>query len=206
MIKENKQQLNENNSGCFLPTIIRFSSGEIIFYNSNNGLQLEVLLKDETVWLTQNQIALLFDVEKAAISKHIKNIINSGELTENSTVSILETVQIEGNRKVKRLIKYFNLDMIISIGYRVNSKRATQFRIWATKTLREHIIKGYTINENRLLQTQNQLKDLQETIALLQEKSKHELLAGQEHEILNLISNYAKTLTLLEQFDKENYH
>lgn len=134
--------------------------GEIIIYESKDGPKLEVCLEDETVWLTQNQIALLFDVEKAAISKHIKNIINSGELTENSTVSILETVQIEGNRKVKRLIKYFNLDMIISIGYRVNSKRGTQFRIWATKTLREHIIKGYTINENRLLQTQNQLKDL----------------------------------------------
>jgi hypothetical protein len=103
--------------------------GEIIIYDSKDGPRIEVRLEDETVWLTQNQIALLFDVEKAAISKHIKNIINSGELTENSTVSILETVQIEGNRKVKRLIKYFNLDMIISIGYRINSKRATQFRI-----------------------------------------------------------------------------
>jgi len=124
-------------------------------------------------------------------------------LDETSTVRKFRIVQKEGKREVKREVDFYNLDVIISVGYRVNSKRGTQFRIWATKTLREHIIKGYTINENRLLQTQNQLKDLQETIALLQEKSKHELLAGQEHEILNLISNYAKTLTLLEQFDKE---
>jgi sulfur relay (sulfurtransferase) DsrF/TusC family protein len=102
------------------------------------------------------------------------------------------------------ILTYFNLDMIISIGYRVNSKRATQFRIWATKTLKEHLIKGYTINEKRLLQTQNQLQELHETISFLHDKSKNELLAGQEQEILNLLTNYSKTFTLLEQYDKEN--
>jgi death-on-curing family protein len=177
--------------------------GEIIIYDSKDGPKLEVRLEDETVWLTQKQMALLFDKDVRTINEHIKNIYKEKELDETSTIRKFRIVQKEGKREVKREVDFYNLDVIISVGYRVNSKRGTQFRIWATKTLREHIIKGYTINENRLLQTQNQLKDLQETIALLQEKSKHELLAGQEHEILNLISNYAKTLTLLEQFDKE---
>jgi len=180
-----------------------FNKGEILIYKSKEGPKLEVRLEEETIWLTLNQIASLFDVQKAAISKHIKNIFNSGELDLDSTVSKMETVQIEGNRRIKRILTYFNLDMIISIGYRVNSQKATQFRIWATKTLKEHLIKGYTINEKRLLQTQSHLKELQETISFLQDKSKNELLAGQEQEILNLLTNYSKTLSLLEQYDKE---
>ena len=177
--------------------------GEIVIYKSKEGPKLDVRLEEETVWLTLNQIAFLFNVQKAAISKHIKNIISSGELNEKSTVSKMETVQIEGSRRIKRTLTYFNLDMIISVGYRVNSKRATQFRIWATKTLKEHLVKGYTINEKRLLQAKNQLQELQSAISFLQEKSKHNLLTGQEQEILNLLANYSKTLTLLEQYDKE---
>lgn len=180
-----------------------FKKGEIIIYKSKDGPSLDVRLEADSIWLTQNQIALLFDVKKAAISKHIKNIFNSKELEEKSTVSKMETVQIEGGRKIKRTLTYFNLDMIISVGYRVNSKQATQFRIWATKILKEYLVKGYTVNQKRLLQTQNSLKDLQETIVMLQEKSKQELLAGQEQEILNLLANYSKTLTLLEQYDKD---
>jgi len=180
-----------------------FKKGEIVIYRSKDGPKLDVRLEEETIWLTLNQIAFLFNVQKAAISKHIKNIISSGELNEKSTVSKMETVQMEGNRRIKRTLTYFNLDMIISVGYRVNSRRATQFRIWATKTLKEHLIKGYTINEKRLLQAQNQLKELQSAISFLQEKSKNKLLTGQEQEILNLLSNYSKTLTLLEKYDKE---
>ena len=181
----------------------KIKKGEIVIYKSKEGPKLDVRLEEETIWLTLNQIAFLFNVQKAAISKHIKNIISSGELNEKSTVSKMETVQIEGNRHIKRTLTYFNLDMIISVGYRVNSRRATQFRIWATKTLKEHLIKGYTINEKRLLQAQNQLKELQSAISFLQEKSKNKLLTGQEQEILNLLSNYSKTLTLLEKYDKE---
>ena len=181
----------------------KLPEGEIVIYKSKDGPKLEVRLEEETVWLTLNQIASLFDVQKAAISKHIKNIFKSGELDPDSTVSKMETVQIEGNRRIRRILTYFNLDMIISVGYRVNSKRATQFRIWATKTLKEHLVKGYTINERRLLQAQSHLKELQETISFLQDKSKNELLAGQEQEILNLLTNYSKTLSLLEQYDKE---
>jgi len=180
-----------------------FKTGEIIIYKSKEGPKLEVRLEEDTIWLTLNQIGSLFDVQKAAISKHIKNIFNSKELDPDSTVSKMETVQIEGNRRIRRILTYFNLDMIISVGYRVNSKRATQFRIWATKTLREHLVKGYTINEKRLLQAKNRFQELQDTISFLQDKSKHEFLAGHEQEILNLLTNYAKTLTLLEQYDNE---
>jgi death-on-curing family protein len=165
-----------------------------------------VRLEKETVWLTQAQIALLFGTQRPAITKHLKNIFTSGELNEKVVSSILEqTTQhgaIKGKTQIKN-VKFYNLDAIISVGYRVNSKHATQFRIWATKTLREHLVKGYTINENRLLQTKNHLQELQNAISFLQEKSKHKLLTWQEQEILNLLANYSKTLTLLEQYDKE---
>jgi hypothetical protein len=104
------------------------TSQSIVIYKTKDGPELKVKLEKETLWLTLNQIALLFDVQKAAISKHIKNIFKSGELDPYSTVSKMETVQIEGNRRIKRQLTYFNLDIIIAVGYRVNSFRATQFR------------------------------------------------------------------------------
>jgi len=124
---------------------------EIIVYQAPNG-SMEVRLdkKQETIMLTQQQVGRLFNVKKAAISKHVKNIFDTGELNKKSTVSILETVQTEGKRKIVRKIEYYNLDLILSIGYRVNSANATKFRQWATKTLRQHILEGYTINKKRL--------------------------------------------------------
>ena len=182
----------------------KFNNGEIIIYKSKEGPKLDVRLERDTIWLTQNQIALLFDVKKSAVSKHIKNIFISQELNANSTVSKKETVQTEGNRKIKRILKYFNLDMIISIGYRVNSARATQFRIWATGVLKEHLIKGYTVNEQRLLLARNRLKELHHAINFLKEKSKEKFIKGLENEILSLLGDYSKTLTLLEQYDQKN--
>jgi len=126
----------------------------IVIYKSPDGLaNLEIQLKEETVWLTQKQMSELFGTEVPAISKHIKNIYETGELKSKSTLSKMETVQKEGVRKIKRNIEHFNLDMVISVGYRVNSKRGTQFRIWATQRLKEYLIKGYTINEKRLKET-----------------------------------------------------
>jgi len=183
-----------------------FKKGEIVIYQSKDGPKLDVRLVEETIWLTQEQIALLFGTQRPAITKHLKNIFDSGELDEKVVSSILEHTTKHGALKEKtqtKKVKFYNLDAIISVGYRVNSKRATQFRIWATKTLKEHLVKGYTINEKRLLQAKNQLQELQGAISFLQEKSKHELLAGQEQEIFNLLANYSKTLTLLEQYDKE---
>ena len=177
--------------------------GEIVIYQSKEGPKLDVRLEEDTVWLTQKQMAMLFDKGLPTINEHIQNIYKEGELKKNSTIRNFRIVQSEGGRTVERKIDFYNLDVIISVGYRVKSQRGTQFRIWATKTLKDHLVKGYSINEKRLLQTQNQLKQLQTTIDYLQEKSKHELLAGQEQEILNLLANYSKTLTLLERYDKE---
>ena len=181
----------------------KFNKGKIVIYQtSKKEVELRVRLEQETIWLNLNQIADLFDTDKSGISRHIKNIYQSEELKGSSTVAKIATVQIEGNREIKRDIEYYNLDVVLSVGYRVNSKRATQFRIWATKTLKDHLIKGYSINEKRLLEARGKFKELQTAITFLQEKSKKELLSGQAGEILNLLSGYAKTLKLLEEYDK----
>ncbi len=176
-----------------------FQKGEIVIYKSKEGPKLEVRLKEDTVWLTQKQMALLFDKGVSTINEHIKNIFKEGELSENSVIRKFRITASDGKTYETN---FYNLDVIISVGYRVKSLRGTQFRIWATKTLKDHLIKGYTINEKRLLQAKSQLKELQNTISFLQEKSKHKLLAGHEKEILNLLANYSKTLALLEQYDK----
>jgi hypothetical protein len=126
----------------------------LIYNTPNNEVRVDVFLQDETVWLTQKAMATLFGVEIPAVSKHLKNIFESGELVENSTVSKMETVQNEGSRQVKRIMDYYNLDAIIAVGYRINSLRATHFRIWATKTLKEYIVKGFVLDDNRLKQGQ----------------------------------------------------
>lgn len=126
---------------------------EILIYKTpDNKINVEMKLVDETLWLPQNKIAELFGVNKPAISKHIKNIYESQELDMVSTVSKMETVQNEGGREIKRQIEYYNLDMIIAVGYRINSKQATHFRIWATNILKEYIIKGFVMNDKRLME------------------------------------------------------
>jgi len=177
----------------------KFNKGEIVIYKSPSGPEIQVKLEKNNVWLNAHLIAEVFNVNRPAIVKHINNIYKRGELDRELTCSILEQVAADGKTRKMNL---YNLDMIISVGYRVNSRRATQFRIWATKTLKDHLVKGYTINEKRLLQARKQFKELQTAINFLQEKSKKELLTGQEGELLGLLSNYAKTLTLLEKYDK----
>lgn len=121
--------------------------GEIVLYQPDETVKLEVRIENETVWLTQAQIVDLFLSSKANISEHIKNIFDSEELDQSSTVRKFRTVRLEGNRQVTRNIEYYNLDMIISVGYRVSSKRGVTFRQWATKKLKEHLLKGYSINQ-----------------------------------------------------------
>ncbi len=129
------------------------SQSEFLLYTAQNGdVRVDVLLEDETVWLTQKGLAQLFDVAKSTTSEHLTNIYDSGELNREATVRKIRTVRNEGNRQVSRDIEYYNLDSIISLGYRVNSQRATQFRIWATGILREYIIKGFTLDDTRLKQ------------------------------------------------------
>ena len=113
------------------------------------------MLKDESIWLSQKGMAELFSVNVSAISKHLKNIFSEGELTQSATVSILEIVQIEGGRSIKRNVEFYNLDAIISVGYRITSAKATKFRIWATNILKEFIKKGFVLDDERLKQGQN---------------------------------------------------
>lgn len=121
--------------------------GEIEIYKTGNGTEIQVRLDNETIWLDAHLIARLFEVNRPAIVKHIQNIYKAGELDEFSTCSILEQVAADGK---KRKMNLYNLDVIISVGYRVNSKQATRFRQWATQRLKEHLVKGYTINQKRM--------------------------------------------------------
>jgi len=174
----------------------------VIYRTEDGGTSLKVHLQGETLWLTQAQLAELFDVKVPAISKHVSNILKSGELDPASTVSKMEKVQIEGGRKVKRKQSSYNLDMVISIGYRVNSTKATKFRIWATQILRDHLVKGYTFNEQRLQEETAKFKEMQQTIQLLSRT-----LAGQElvddtgKEVLQVINDYAYALATLDRYD-----
>ena len=127
--------------------------------------QVEVRLEGETLWITQAQMAELFDVQKAAVSKHLKNIYASGELEQEATVSKMETVRKEGRRTVTRQIEHYNLDAIISVGYRVNSRQATHFRQWATRVLRVYLTQGYSLNEHRL--ARQGLEELEQAVDLL---------------------------------------
>ncbi|HDY8071278.1 TPA: virulence RhuM family protein [Vibrio vulnificus] len=130
---------------------IQDQTSEFLLYTAPNGdVKVEVLLSGETIWLTQKRIAQLFGVGVPAISKHLDNIYDSGELQREATISILETVQQEGKREVKRKLEYYNLDAVISVGYRVNSAQATQFRIWATQLIKDYIIKGFAMDDERL--------------------------------------------------------
>jgi hypothetical protein len=143
------------------------NTGEILIYQNQEGnIKLDVRLEDETIWLTQAQIGELFQKSKATISEHIKNVFEEGELDAISTVRKFRTVQFEGGRNVERELDYYNLDVIISVGYRVKSKQGTQFRIWATQRLKEYIIKGFALNDDRFKSgnSMNYFNELQERI------------------------------------------
>jgi len=144
-------------------------TGEIILYQPDENIKLEVRLEEETVWLTQQQMAILFDVKENNITYHIQGIFKIHELDPESTTQKIRVVRKEGNRLVNRTIDFYNLDMIISVGYRVNSANATQFRRWATSVLKDYLLKGYAINQ-RLLKIENQLENQQALLAEHSEK------------------------------------
>ncbi len=163
---------------------------------------IEVKLSQDTVWLSQKQMSEIFDKDTDTIGLHLKNIFESGELQEDSTTEKSSVVQIEGNRKVKREIKLYNLDAIISVGYRVNSKRGMLFRIWANRILKDYLIKGYSINEKRLKEKANQFRQLQKTIKIIGNVTINKKLTGDESEaLLNLVSEYSYALDILDQYD-----
>ena len=168
---------------------------EIILFE-DGGVKLEVNVQDETVWLTQAQMIELFERDKSVISRHISNIYNEEELEENSTVAFFATVQNEGRRKVTRQVQYYNLDMIISVGYRVNSKRGIAFRRWATNILKDYMLKGYAINQRRL-------EYLEKTVKLIDIATRldEELRSDESYNMLKVISDYTKALDTLDKYD-----
>ncbi|NQU84123.1 MAG: virulence protein RhuM/Fic/DOC family protein [Parcubacteria group bacterium] len=165
----------------------------------NGAVELRGDYSNETIWANLNQIADLFDVDKSGISRHIRNIFSSGELDKKRTVAKFATVQTEGKRNIERDIEYYDLDIILSVGYRVNSKKATLFRKWATKTLRKYIREGFIINKNRIAENYDQFIGAVENIKKL-------LLAGSQIDnanVLELISAFADTWLSLDAYDKD---
>ncbi|HNS02151.1 MAG TPA: RhuM family protein [Anaerolineae bacterium] len=177
--------------------------GEIVVYEASDGaVQVAVRLEQDTVWLSLAQIADLFDRDKSVISRHLRNVFTSGELEREATVAKYATVQQEGDREVIREIEYFNLDAILSVGYRVNSKRGTQFRIWATRTLREHLLAGFTLNERRL--AERGLGEMEQAVALLaQTLSAHALVTDEGQAVLQVIQRYARSWRWLIEYDED---
>ena len=180
-----------------------FDKGEIILYRSSDGkAALDVRLEQETVWLNQRQMAELFDKDTDTIGLHVRNIYKEGELTRKGTTEQSSVVQNEGGRQVRRKVNFYNLDVIISVGYRVKSRRGTQFRIWATNVLREHLIRGFTLNEKRLREQEQKLVDLRRTVGLLEQTLAHQAIGLDEAKgLLQVITDYAYALTTLDRFD-----
>lgn len=179
------------------------NNSEITIYKTEEGrTEIQVKLENETVWLNLMQMSELFSRDKSVISRHINNIYKEKELAQSSTVAKYATVQFEGGRTIERNIEYYNLDVIISVGYRIKSQRGTQFRIWANKILKDYLIKGYSINENRLRQQNEQLRQLQESVKLLGSVLNQKELSGEESSgLLKIISDYAYALDILDQYD-----
>ena len=177
------------------------SKGEIIIYKAPEGPEVQVEVQNETVWLTQAQISELFAVDRTVIGKHLKNVFKTAELRQNSVCAFFARTAPDGKTYK---VQYYNLDAIISIGYRVNSKRATQFRTWATQRLRDYILKGYAINEKRLLESQtSKLKELETAHKLIQQALESKRSEGYEKELLKIITDYANTWFVLLQYDEE---
>ena len=180
-----------------------FKKGEIVIYKAKGGPLIDVRLKEETVWLTQKEMALLFDKDLRTVNEHIKNIYKEKELDTKPTIRKFRIVQKEGKRTVERDIDSYNLDVIISVGYRVKSLQGTQFRIWATNVLRRHLVDGYTINEKRLKTQQNKIRELQDTVRLLGNIALLEGVSDEAKGIVQIIAEYSRALNILDDFDHQ---
>ena len=175
---------------------------QIEIYTSPDGsTQIEVQFEGDTFWLNLNQISSLFEKDKSVISRHLSNIYKEGELVRNSTVAKNATVQIEADREVKREIEFYNLDAILSVGYRVNSKRGTQFRQWATKRLKDYLIEGIAINEKRLAQKNKEIQVLHDGIRILGRAIEDQALNNENYAFLH---QFSVGLQLLDDYDHES--
>jgi hypothetical protein len=184
---------------------VSIPNNQIAIYQTPDGnTQIEVKVEQESLWLSLQQIADLFDRDKSTISRHLKQIYDSGELQPEATVAKNATVQIEGGRKINRTIEYFNLDAILSVGYRVNSKKGTQFRIWANTILKQYLLKGYALNQQRLEAQQEKMAELRQAIALSARLINQKHLSPVESQgILSILEKYSHALTVLDDYDHQ---
>jgi len=173
--------------------------GEVALYQTPDGqVRLDVRLERETVWLSLSQMAELFGRDKSVISRHLRNVFETGELNRQAVVAKNATTAADGKTYQ---VEYFDLDAILSVGYRVNSKRGTQFRIWATRTLRDHLVQGYTLNERRL--REKGLAEMEQAMRLLAHTlSAHELVTEQGRAVLDVVAHYARSWRLLVEYDE----
>lgn len=175
------------------------NKGEIIIYKGDGTPEIQVNLVDETIWLSQAQMAELFGRDRDTISEHIQNVYKTAELSQNSVTRKFRVTASDGKTYN---IEHYNLDMIISVGYRVNSKRGSQFRIWATQRLRDFLLKGYLINEKRLKENQElKLKELQQATLLFHQALENQRISGYEKDLLKIITDYTDTWITLNQYD-----
>ena len=173
-----------------------------IFTSSDGQAQLSVALEQDTVWLSQAQMAELFDKDVRTINEHLNNIFSEEELQRTATIRKFRIVRQEGKRQVQRNIDHYNLDAIISVGYRVSSKRATQFRIWATRILKQHLVEGYTLNQRRL---QERGIEFEQALTLLSRTLGNQQLVNTEGEaVLSVINDYARSWSLLQGYDEQS--
>ena len=177
---------------------------QVVIYQTKSGaIELRRDAQKETIWATQAQMAFIFGVHSQAITKHLKNIYHEGELSRAATCSILEQVQKEGSRLIRRRAAVYDLDAIISVGYRISSKTGTKFRQWATKTLRAHIVNGYTINKKRLATQVQKIKELQEAVRLLGNIVSLDNVSGEMKGVIQIIEEYSRALNVLDDYDHE---
>ncbi len=175
-----------------------------IYKSPDNKIELQVNLENETVWLSQKQMALLFDKNLKTINEHIVNIYKEHELEKTPTIRKFRIVQQEGKRTIEREIEHYNLDVIISLGYRVNSKRGTQFRQWATQRLKDYLVKGYAINEKRLTEAEYRFNELKQAIQLFDKVAQKKEISGSEAQgLLKVLSDFTVALDILDKYDHQ---
>ncbi|MGA7750111.1 MAG: RhuM family protein [Gallionella sp.] len=181
------------------------TNGEIVIYQAADGrTQIDVRFEQDSVWLTQRQMSEVFDTTPENILMHLKNIFQDAELDENATAKDFLAVQTEGKRRVERNLKHYNLDAVISVGYRVSSKRAVQFRQWATQRLREYLVQGYSLNQQRLEAQQEKLAELKQAISLSARLIHNKNLTTDESQgILAILEKYSHALTVLDDYDHQ---
>lgn len=177
---------------------------EVLIYQKDDGqAAVEVRLEQDTLWLSQAQMAALFDKDSDTIGLHLRNIYEAGELDEGATTEDSSVVRQEGKRRVQRSIRFYNLDAVISVGYRVNSRKGTQFRIWANRVLKDYLMQGYALNRQRLEAQQENIKQLERTLTLFQQNLIEQASLPEARGLVSVIARYTRTFVLLNQFDSE---